>query len=262
MMRQYFLNLRSFQANFEIRLNDVLVESDYKDRNLSFAVPVNHWLRKGKNVLTYRLIPYDGEQHLRLNARLDLAIQVGIPDGPEGEMEMKDFYVVNTQDTSGQFDDPVPGFSHTGFFSIEDAHALAWEDAMEIRLDEHSVRGVTAVYHRLQRFIAEKDAAGFVAFTKPKIRDCARALNWDFEEDLQFSLKHYSEIFNRPGYVAWSLSGQQLIPAVEGFGKMITLRNEKRQPPLLLYNAVEGKCIFIDVKLCRPEGTNEFVVIR
>lgn len=262
MQHQYFLNLRTFQTNFEIRLNDVLVESDYKARNLSFSVPVNHWLRKGRNVLSFRLIPYDGETSLRLNARLDIAIQRGRPRGADDSMEMTDFHLVDTQAITGQFDDAVPGFAHTGIFSIEDPLCLPWEAATDIRLDEQTVRGVAAVYRRLQQFVAEKDAAGFVAHTKPRIRDCARALDWDFEEDLQFSLKHYAEIFSKPGYIAWPLSEQQLIPSIEGFGKMITMRNEKQQPPLLLYNAAEGKCIFIDVKLCRPDGSDDFVVIR
>jgi hypothetical protein len=49
---------------------------------------------------------------------------------------------------------------------------------------------------------------------------------------------------------------------VEGYGRLATLRNEKRQPPLLLYHEESETCIFIDVKLFRPEGADSFVVIR
>lgn len=262
--KQYVLNIGSFQCNFELYLNEVLIESEYEGNNLSYASLLNHWLKMGVNTLACKLSPIEGEEMLRPDARVELRIDRSLSAPRKGEeMHAEQLLEWSTQDISGRFKaDQTPVYIATTPLLVDQPLSLPWEDGVSLELNERTLAEARRIYYEFHRHMNNKNADGMVTLTMPKIKSCAQVLNWDVEEDIIFTTQHYNAQLSKPGFKTWSLEDQMLIPHIYGHQKLFTFRNEKHQPPLLQYNPDAGTCIFYDMMLYRPSESSPLIIIR
>ena len=250
MFQVFLLNIRSFQCNFEIFLNEVPVFVEYSDNFLSFEVNVNVWLRSKENFIKVRLLPMSGKNILHPMARVEAEITNLMEDHSNYEKSKRiSLLTLQTYEEKNQGGKEMAYFEITKHFFIPDNFELLWEKGLTFQLDKRESENIHRLYRGIHQMFKEKNLDGIMSVFKKKNETCAKALNENKDIFIFESREALSLIINDSNNQLWPIEQQILTPFLYAKGKLCALKNQLNQHPILFYNQNENSTTFIEIYL-------------
>jgi hypothetical protein len=261
MFKSYLLNIHSYNCNFEFFINNVLVQSDYNNNNLSFELAVNQWLRKGENNIKVKVSPLKGESFLNVKARVE--VQINLIENKKDYSASQRIPVLhfNTRDSAQSEIENFPFFETTKYFYITDEFELPWENKLPFTLDSANTKSILLYYTQIYSLFEKKNIDSIMTLFNEKNVSYAKALNETQSEFLVDVREGFEEIFADVDNELWPLDKQKLLPRYFAGNKLVGLYNELNQPCILFYNQKNNVCTFIDIFIMNDENL-KFKVIR
>lgn len=262
MFQKYLLNIRTYVCNFELYINDVLVQHEYNDNYLTFETKINQWLKGRENILKVKVLPLKNSTVLQPRARVEAQIINLIIDPKDNsKIERVKVLELNTFDIQFEGLEKLPSVECFKPFVLEDKFVLPWLDAPAFQLSKQNQMQILDLYKQIHRFFLEKNISGIMNLLKQKNISCAKALNTPEIEFLSYVEQGFKEIWNDPNNELWPLEKQELIPHYYAAGKLVSVYNELLQPIILYYNQHENSSIFIDIFIMNSKD-DKLIIIR
>lgn len=262
MFKSYLLNIHSYNCNFEFFINDVLVQSDYSDNNLSFELAVNQWLRGKENTIKVKVLPLNGELFLNVKARVEVQIFNLIENKKDYSASQRiPVLQFNTGDSAQSEIKNLPFFETTKYFYITDEFELPWENKLPFTLDSANTKSILLYYTQIYSLFEKKNIDAIMTLFNEKNESCAKALNETNSEFLAEVKTGLEVVFSNSDNLLWPLEKQKILPRYFSSNRLVGFYNELKQPCILFYNQKENVSTFIDIFIMNDENL-KFKVIR
>lgn len=261
MFQLYFLNVRSFLCNYEVFINDTLIDCEYDDNNTTTEFSINHWLNKGINVISVKVSPLREMEYLSPRGRVEIEVVKLVEDqhgnNPAERVGIAELATLVDQEINRG---NAPFFIGTKTFLIPDQFNLPWIEApiFDPRTDFGKV---FESYYLIHNLFSNKDIDSIIDLFKFKNSSASFSINERSEEFVDYVREGLMETWNDPKNTLWPLEQQQLLPRLFAGNKICSIYNELHQPVILYYNSELNQSTFIDIFLMK-DANMQPVVIR
>ena len=219
-----FIDVRG--CGYDLRINDCPLVK-HRHRPTSCAIPVNHWLHSGANVLTAQILPLPDENRIRSDARLQFDLLVR-EDGEGPNEHVASLSIEKTGETikplreTVQITVPFPPWN--------------WHSAPVLETNEAVLNSLLSELDVIHGLVAGNNISGLVDLAQERISETAVATyqsNADVAEGLRDSWK---SLISEPGFILQPPEKQSVMLWLFGEGRLAMVTDRYAQATIFCSN--------------------------
>ncbi len=238
----YQFEINSSECNYEIWLNDIRIDIQLADVPIVYDMPINQWVKRGRNKLEIKLIPLSGKAELNLKAYFKLNICQG---NYSGKVFSKNKILKNIETTSFiELKQKSKNVNLSTYLISENFDAnFQYSNPIFTELDSISINKeeLITLYKTLNSYFKNKDTLAILNLMEFKMKGFSKSYQDSYENELERQLFFLKDLF-----------GKKVEPVnYENYNikyflnnKMVCLEDKNGDQPLFFSDGIEDSYIF------------------
>ncbi len=181
-------------CNYELWLNDIRVDIQMSDHSIVYSLPVNQWIKKGKNCVEVSLVPLSNETKLSTKSYFKLKIveaelNKGKADHPKVIVSW------SSSDFPTLTNNPLQGIKFPTYFEA----SITFDNMLFQSLEKLDLgfREVSSVYKKVHALFATKDLKGLLQLMDFKITEFSKSYYDSYEDEVQRQTFFIEDLFSK-----------------------------------------------------------------
>jgi hypothetical protein len=254
----YQFEINSSGCNYEIWLNDIRIDIQLADVPIVYDLPVNQWIKRGRNKLEIKLIPLTGKAEIDLKACLKLNICQG---NYSGKVFSKNKVLKNIETTSFiELKKKSKNVDLSKYLISENFDTdFQYTNPIFTELDSISIdkEELITLYKTLNSYFKNKDTLAILNLMEFKMKGFSKSYQDSYENELKRQLFFLKDLF-----------GKKVEPVnYEGYNikyflnnNMVCLEDKEGDQPLFFTDDIDDSYIFYPVYFSKVKGILRIVL--
>ncbi|MFZ4398510.1 MAG: hypothetical protein ACOYO1_00635 [Bacteroidales bacterium] len=250
----YVIDFNAAACFFEIRINDVPVESMNIKGQLSTISPINHLiLESGKQVVDFIILPT--LDNLTLNEKVEFSASIDLYDveGAFKLFEKNDLFEISDPPTG------LPFIKHKSDFLAKVPYKISsWQNSTNLNDVEDLRKLVDKAYKRIENLINAKQYNIISELFKQRENNTCISMYLS-EEEKSKRINGLIDDFQN-GFVVVPTSPEDIM-FIYGYGKLVSLKQKNGDSALHLKNDKTGEEMTLEIMFHLEKGKQELSII-
>ncbi|MEO6253867.1 MAG: hypothetical protein ABIO79_11200 [Ferruginibacter sp.] len=247
----YKLCLDTIGMDYEIRVNDIIIDVGDDKSSIDVEYPINQYLIEGANVITLQLI-----KELDIDYSHKVSILRADSNNYSINKTLNSFLISPESLKTGL------NIQTFNFFLKLPFKAADWVECNKFDINNSTdYRLAKKIFLEYYNCLKTKNILGILNISKHKNQNLIRPYNRDQDLYIENIKISYAELLEDPDYRLWPLEEQEIIPKLYGGGKLLKFVNEQNTSALIMFNESESICSYYDIYIGKTKQDGICIVL-